>query len=219
MTRTGQGQRAPAGHLRVVGAPDDATREDVALVAAYLRHDPGASAALWERYYPLVRQVLARAIGPRHDVDDLVQEVFMRLFRKLGSLREPAALRAFVLTITARVVKSELRLRWLRRWLRLEGGDEMPEPAGAGADLDAREALARFYGILDRMGPAPRAAFVLRHVEGLELVDVAAALDVSLATVKRWLGRVAPRVLAQAARDPVLAAYLPAPDVDGGERR
>lgn len=187
------------------GAPP---RPDAELVAAFVGNEPGAPAELWDRYYPFVRGVLTRAVGPRHDVEDLVQETFMRLFRKLPTLRDPASLKSFILSITTRVIQSELRMRWVRRWLGLFSDGEMPEHAGDEADLEAREALARFYKILDRLSPEHRSAFVLRYVEGLELADVAAALEVSLATIKRWLPRIAKRVFSQAQSDPLLASYI-----------
>jgi RNA polymerase sigma-70 factor, ECF subfamily len=200
-------------HLHLVGArrqPSAGVADDVDLVAAFRLDATNASAAIWERYYPLVRRVLARAIGPRHDVEDLVQEVFLRLYRKLPSLRDPALLRNFILAITAHVLKGDLRTRWLRRWLRWghEDQGEMPEPATEDVDRDAREALGRLYRILDGLSPRHRAAFVLRHIEGLELLDVAAALGISLATAKRWLPRISLRVFAQAKGDPTLAPYL-----------
>ena len=83
--------------------------------------------------------------------------------------------------------------------------DRLPSAEGPHA---AREALARFYAILDGLAPRHRTAFVLRHVEGLELTEVAAALDISLATIKRWLPRIARRVFSQAGSDPLLAPYL-----------
>jgi RNA polymerase sigma-70 factor (ECF subfamily) len=212
---TSGGRQGPAErriHLRLVSPAADDTRLeaelDAELVAMFLHDQPDAAAAVWDRYYPLVRQVLSRAIGPGADVEDLVQEVFIRLYRKLGTLRDPTALRAFVLAVAARVAKSELRGRWVRRWLHLSDDGEAPDHATDGVDLEARAALARFYGILDGLKPAHRTAFVLRHVQGLELVDVAAALGISLATVKRWLPRIARRVLALAGGDPLLAPYL-----------
>ena len=204
-------------HIRLVGARDfpvdaaaDAEADDIELVAAF-RMDASkasASAAVWDRYYPLVRRVLARAIGPQHDVEDLVQEVFLRLYRKLPGLRDPTSLRSFVLAITARVLQGELRTRWVRRWLRLWDDGETSEQPATDVDREAREALSRLYRILDGLAPRHRAAFVLRYIEGLELVDVATAIGVSLATVKRWLAKISGRVLAQASRDPVLAPYL-----------
>jgi len=181
---------------------------DEELVRACLRHQAGAQAALWDRYYPIVRRLVSRASGPGRDVDDAIQEIFIRLFRKLPGLRDPASLRAFVLSITVRVIKSEQRAAWIKRWLGLSSDGETPDRADDPVDLEAREALARFYAILDGLSPRHRTAFVLRHVEGLELTEVAGALGISLATIKRWLPRIARRVFSQAQGDPVLAPYL-----------
>jgi RNA polymerase sigma factor (sigma-70 family) len=54
-------------------------------------------------------------------------------------------------------------------------------------DFDAREALTRFYALLDHFSASDRAACVLRNIEGMDLEEVAQALGVSLATVKRDL--------------------------------
>ena len=185
---------------------DDMRDED--LVRDCLRQRAGAQAALWERYYPIVRRLVSRASGPDREIDDAIQEIFIRLYRKLPGLRDPSALRAFVISITVRVIKSEQHGRWIRRWLGLSSDGEPPDRAGDAVDLEAREALARFYDILDRLAPRHRTAFVLRHVDGLELTEVAAALDISLATIKRWLPRIARRVFSQAHSDPRLAPYL-----------
>jgi RNA polymerase sigma-70 factor (ECF subfamily) len=194
--------------LFLVGSEAMPESTDADLVAAWGRGNPSASSAIWGRFYPLVRRVLCRSMGPGQDVDDLIQEVFLRLFRKLPSLRDPAALRSFVLSIATHVVQGELRGRWFRRWLGLSSDGKLPEGTADDPDHEAREALDRFYGILDRLSAKDRATFVLRHVEELELTDVAGALGVSLATVKRRLPRVTKRVFALAAGDPVLAGYL-----------
>jgi RNA polymerase sigma-70 factor, ECF subfamily len=183
---------------------------DTELVAAFVRADAGgwAAEAIWHRYAPLVRRMVTRAVGPGAAIEDLVQESFLRLYRKLPGLREASALPAFVVTVTTRVVQTELRARWVRRWLGLSPGGVLPDSPGSGADLEAREALARFYRLLDGLRPKQRTVFVLRHVEGLELTEVAAATGVSLATVKRWLPRIAARIQRQACADPLLARYV-----------
>lgn len=183
-------------------------RSDAELVSGFLRQEDWASAAIWDRFYPQVRRLLCRTFGPGHDVEDLVQEVFLRLYRKLPALRDASSLPGFVVTITTRVSQTELRTRWLKRWLALFDDGAVPECPSTDPDMDAREALSRFYRILDRLTPKHRAAFVLRHIEGMELVDVAAAVGVSLATIKRWLPRIARRVYAQAERDPMLSPYI-----------
>src|SRR5215831_5185230 len=165
-------------YLVAPGAVPESSDGD--LVGAWARGAASAPAAIWDRFYPMVRRVLCRSLGPRQDVEDLVQEVFLRLYRKLPALRDPTALRGFVLSITMHVVQTELRNRWIRRWLGLSDDGTLPDVAADDPDPDheGREALRRFYAVLDRLSAGDRAAFVLRHVEELELVDVAGALRV-----------------------------------------
>jgi RNA polymerase sigma-70 factor, ECF subfamily len=183
--------------------------DDAALVRAVMAGDEGAAGAVWERHAPLVRRVLRRSLGPYEDVEDLVQESFLRFFRCLGELRDPAALRSFLFGVALRVARAELRRRRVGRWLRLTPTGTLPDlPAGGGSPGDpAREAVRRLYAILDRLDDAGRLLFVLRYVEGLELTEVAAALDVSLATAKRRLAKVTARVTAMIERDPLLPEY------------
>jgi RNA polymerase sigma-70 factor (ECF subfamily) len=168
-------------------------------------HSP---AALWRRFQPSVERTLTRALGSGAHVDDLVQEVFMRLFRNLPSLREPSALPGFVHAITSRVIMSELRGRWSRRWLALPGDDGREDPVDPGADTDAREALGRLERIAGRLPDAERSVFLLRCVAQLELVRVAEVVGVSLATVKRWLGRIGPEMIESVRLDPLLGEYF-----------
>ena len=196
----------------VGGAPRDP--DDATLARALAEGQARALGLVWDRYAALVRGILRRALGPGADVDDQVQVAFVELFRDAKNLRDPGALRSFLIGITTRVARAELRRRRFRRWLHLTDDGAVPEAADDAADDDAREAVARLYGVLDRLDEKGRMMFVLRHVEGLELTETAAAMGVSLATAKRHLAKVTARVHAMAARDPILAGYL---DADGGE--
>jgi RNA polymerase sigma-70 factor (ECF subfamily) len=171
---------------------------------------------VWDRYAGLVRRILRRSLGPDADVEDAVQDVFLRFFSQVGGLRDPGALRPFLIGITLHVAGSALRRRRVRRWLRLTDDGSLPERAGARDDDEARAALRRLYAILDRLDDAGRLVFVLRHIEGLELTEVAAALGTSLATTKRRLAKVTGRVLAMIERDPALAEYARALPAEGG---
>jgi RNA polymerase sigma-70 factor (ECF subfamily) len=171
----------------------------------------GAYTVIWDRYGPLVRSIMRRSIGPGNEVEDLVQEVFLRFYRNLGLLRNPGALRSFIFAISFRVAISELRSRRVRKWLRFteDGGLQAPSARCAGpADFEAREAVAGLYTILERLEPKDHMAFVLYYVEGLELTEVAGAVGVSLATIKRRLGRISARVFAMAESDRRLIEYL-----------
>jgi RNA polymerase sigma-70 factor (ECF subfamily) len=185
-----------------------ASLDDAALARAAAEGDPAAAGVLWDRFAALARGVLRRSLGPQHDVDDQVQEVFIRLFRQVGTLRDSTALRSFVIGITIRVAQTELRRRRMRRWLTLSDSGVLPETGEVLVDEDAREALSRLYAILDRVDDESRLVFVLRHIELLELTEVAAAIGISLATTKRRLAKVVARVRAMVGRDPILACYL-----------
>jgi RNA polymerase sigma-70 factor (ECF subfamily) len=180
---------------------------DADLARAAAKGAAAAQGQAFDRFAPLVRGLLRRSLGPQHDVDDQLQEVFIRFFRNVATLRDPEKVRSFLIGITIRVAASELRRRRMRRWLRLSPTGELPEGTSDAVDDDAREALRRLYGVLDTMGDQARLAFVLRHIEGLELTDVADGLGVSLATAKRRLAKVRKQFFAMAERDPVLAAY------------
>ena len=208
---------AAPGPRPVLVARQEATEvDDATLARSAMAGDAGAHTAIWDRYHPLVRRVLFRARGPGSDVEDLVQEVFLRFYRNRTQLRNPAALRSFLFGIALRVAASELRSRRIRGWLRLTPDgvlDDYVAPHHAAAhhtDTDARDAVKRLYTILDRLDTESRLAFVLHHVEGLELLEIASALGVSLATVKRRLTRVSARVWAMAQGDRMLMGYLDA---------
>src|SRR5580700_3636953 len=199
--------------------PSSVPIDDGALARLAAEKDPRAAAALWDRYATLVRGILRRTLGPSADVEDLVQDAFIGLFRTLPGLRDPDALRSFVVGTALRVARSELRRRRVRRWLSLTPTGLLPDSAQPGAtDPEARRAVKRLYEVLDQVDDRGRMAFVLRHLEGYELTEVAEALGCSLATTKRLLAKAQDRVNAMVARDPLLAPYArDAENVAGGD--
>jgi len=199
----------PPTPISVLKDADDAT-----LSRALCDESPTAQRVAWDRFSPMVRGIVRRSLGPEFDAEGVVQEVFLCLFQRVGTLREPGALRGFVMSITVLTVRTtlrtEIRRQRLRRWL---GAQQETEPKSlrlVPEDLDSREALARFYEILDRINPRDRMAFVLRFVEGMGVSEVASALDVSVPTVRRCFTRAWERFTLLAGRDPFLADYVAA---------
>jgi RNA polymerase sigma-70 factor (ECF subfamily) len=195
---------APASARRWI--IDERTPDDV-LAAAACAGDPRAPTIIWRRYVAQVRSKLRQWIGP-HDLDDHVQDVFSRLLEQLPRMRQANALRGYLMGITLRVACTELRRRRRSR-LQLTTTGDLPEPREVGGDrAPAREAVWRLEAILQRLGPHARKLFLLRYVEKLELVDVATAMDISLATAKRHLARASAQVTAMVVREPALVDYM-----------
>ena len=159
-------------------------------------------------YATVYRQLYFLTNHDESQVEDLTQETFMRVFSRIGGLRNTAALREFVLTVAVNVLKQELRRRWVRRRVLLSDSGSVPEIEAPSADPEAREALARCYAILDKLGARERAAFVLRYMEEQTLEQVASGLGVSLSTAKRLVNRATERVSKHVGTDEGLRNYF-----------
>jgi len=183
------------------------TFNDAALVVALRRDVPGAASVLWRRYISLVRGVLRRTIRSHYDVDDLAQEVFLRVFQRISALRDPAALRGFLSGIAVHVAQDEMRRR--RRYFELLGDTvAMNDERAVDTSIQARLGLWRLHDVLVRMRPDVRRTFVLREFEQMEIEEIARTLGCSMATVKRMLVRARTIVEAAASQDPMLARYI-----------
>jgi RNA polymerase sigma-70 factor (ECF subfamily) len=156
----------------------------------------------------MVGRVLSKALGPGLEIEDLVQEIFLRVFVRLPVLRDPSALRPFVLSVAMNVLKWELRRRWVGRKIRLSVSGTLPDLEGTSVDTEARHALRRCYRIFDSLPTSERLAFVLRYMEGMTIGEVSAALGVSTSTAKRWVSQGAAKVAHQVANDPDLDRFF-----------
>lgn len=114
------------------------------------------------------------------EAEDLVQTTLEIAVRRIDRLREPAALRAWLLTIQAREA-FRLRRR-LRRFVRLDA--VVPELPAESDRPDERLAVRH---ALVRLSPRVRAAVVLHHMAGLSVEETAHALGTSPNTVKSQL--------------------------------
>lgn len=194
-----------AGPYRQSGA-DESTSER--MVFGLKTRDPEVVRHVWMRYSPMVDRMVRRMLGPWHESEDLVQEVFLRLLRQITTLREPKALTAFIMAITTHVAQSEMRRDWIRRLLRKEQVLHAPVTTPCGPDDDARESLGRLYFHLSKLSAEDRIVFTLRFVEGMELKEMVPVLGLSLATIKRRLTHASGRLAHRVGKDPTLVHYV-----------
>src|SRR5882724_3479664 len=196
--------------LVALPSPTLAQADDATLARAASSGDPRATSVLWDRFSPLVRRMLRRTLGPSAEVEGLVQDVFLRALRQLGSLPDSAQLKPFVVAVTVRVLSAELKRHRVRRLLRLQSPWSSPEFGVSSGDPATRTALSALYRILDELDAEARLAFTLRHFEGLQITELASAMDASLSSAKRRLARANARVQAAVSRDGAFSAYATA---------
>jgi RNA polymerase sigma-70 factor (ECF subfamily) len=166
-----------------------ADADDAVLCRVAIEGQVWAQREIWFRFAPMVYRLFRRALGPGHDPDDLTQEVFLRVFRKLPALENAGAIRSFVFSVAIRVVSEEVRrFAWRRRIM--EQRPDLPTPAASSpADFEAREMVSCVRRRLDEMSDKYRAVFVLRYVEEMDVREIALALRISRATAKRYLAK------------------------------
>lgn len=182
--------------------------DDVTLAKALVEKHPAAARVAWDRFAPMVRRMLRRSLGPQHEIEDVVQDVFLCVFNRVHTLRDAQALKSFVIAITVRTAHYAIRRARVRRWVALSSTAEPPEARALSADSNTQHALIQFYRFLDRLHDRDRVAFVLRFIEGMEATEVAEALGVSVPTARRAFTHAWERLTCFAQRDPFLVGYL-----------
>ncbi len=187
--------------------------DDAALVLGFRRGDPGARAALYDRYADHVHRVLYRVLGFDRDLADLHHDVFVRALGSIARLEDPSALKAWLTSIAVHVARSAIARRKRRSWLWFLPGEDLPEVEAGAASGEVLDALGATYAILATLPAEERIAFALRFIDGMELTEVAAACGTSLATIKRRLARAGDSFAEQARRHPALQTW-----VEGGTR-
>ena len=152
----------------------------------------GGVAALGELYKRHKRRVYSLCFQLTHnaaDAEDLTQEVFILLFRKIGSFRGESLFTTWLHRLTVNQVLMHLRRKRRRAVLRADEGEvprhEVPGPTNPSSmSVVDRIALDR---AMSRLPPGYRAAFVLYDVEGYEHEEVAQMLGCSVGTSKSQL--------------------------------
>jgi len=153
--------------------------------------DRGASRALVECYQHRVFALGSRMLAGRgrSTVEDIAQDTFLAVFRRLATFDPDGAakLSTWILTICARRAIDELRRQ---RPAPLGELDQLG-PGGPRADeaTARREVMAAIEAALADLSPELRAAFLLREYHDLEYTEIAAELDIDLGTVKSRLSR------------------------------
>lgn len=182
-----------------------ARASDGDLARGLVANQEWAIAETWHRFAPMVLLSAQRALGSRTEAEDIVQEVFCAVFRKVKTLRAPDRLRSFVYSFAVRVLKAELRRRKVRGWFPFLKVESTPEVAYQASDFESRDLLAKLYDLLDRLSARDRLVFVLRRMESMTVEEIASTMDLSISTVKRSMAHASSRLSRWIEADPGLA--------------
>lgn len=183
---------------RALGWTDVGT-DEADLVQRCAEGDDAAYGELVGLHQRMVFHLACHLLGNREEALDLSQEVFLRVFRTVGSFRGQSSLRTWIYRIAINQARN--RQRWWRRRhqsdqvsldehelahgeLRQPGDDARPDLV-----LARKQAAARLWEALDRLPFDQRTAIVLREFDGMSYEEIAYSLDIAVGTVKSRLTR------------------------------
>lgn len=170
--------------------------EDAALLEGLKNGDEASYEILIQRYERPVYNLVSRLVDDPADAADAVQEVFLKVFRKVGWFRGDSSLKTWIYRIAINEARNQRR--WFGRHKQKEVGleplpgeasggytnwleDQQPSPFDIALDHETRALIEQ---ALNEVSPAFRAALVLREMEGLSYEEISEILEVSLGTVK-----------------------------------
>jgi RNA polymerase sigma-70 factor (ECF subfamily) len=169
-------------------AVSDAQSIDFGNILARAREsDPTAWRQLYEAHFDFVFGVTRKLGTPAEEVEDVVQEVFLVVFRKLSSFHE-GRFTTWIYRICANIVSDRHRRRRRRRALDVFRGfvsaTPRPDPEQHAQASSAQRAVQR---VLEHMSPKKREVFALFEIDGLSSDEIAEHVGCPAATVRTRL--------------------------------
>ncbi len=171
--------RLTASAAEAAGVPD--------LVRRVQAGDREAFVALTRLFQKKVFAVAYGFVRDKEDALDLVQETFLRLYQKVGTYRPGHPFEAWLLQIARNLCIDHYGRRTLKQREHDSGATveelDLPDtsPGGGERSRDLKDVLTR---CVDRLAERQRTIFIMRHYDQLTNEDIAAALGISLGTVK-----------------------------------
>jgi RNA polymerase sigma-70 factor (ECF subfamily) len=155
------------------GQADDHT--DLDLIARWMSGDQRAATILVERHAGALAR-FAASVGARGDVEEIVQDTFVRAFASLDSFRGESSLRTWLFTIARRLLLDR------RRTERRRGEQVQVQDSDVTTEFDpldsvvADETQRRMREAVERLTPTQKEVFTLRVSEGLSYKEIADAV-------------------------------------------
>jgi RNA polymerase sigma-70 factor (ECF subfamily) len=166
-------------------SPESATVDLPGQLRRAANGDAAAFAFLVRAHQASVYSIGYRMLGRRDAAEDLAQDVFLQLYRKLDSIESLEHLGFWLRRVAANLAIDRLRRAPHGATLPLDAEVEVPDPRPDEDPLMSRE-LAR---LLSELAPAARAVMVLRYQEDRDVAEIATALDMPVNTVKSHIKR------------------------------
>lgn len=171
--------------------------DDFQLVEAFRHGDEKAFEELVRRYQRQVANIIYLTLGNREAIEDLTQEVFIRVYKSLARFQHDASVYSWIYRITVNLCIDEIRRRKIKRTIslqffsdhKLEQEKKFKDKATAADRVLTEERRSMVREALQKLSPLQRTVIVLREYEDLSYDEIAKTLNISTQAVKSRIFR------------------------------
>jgi RNA polymerase sigma-70 factor (ECF subfamily) len=175
--------------VRTTHAADD----DAVLVRAFLKGDGDSFAALVDRHMPMVYKFTYRYVGNADAANDIVQDVFIKVWKNIKKFDQGKNFKTWLLTIAKNTALDAVKKKKAILFSKIEEGDAdldtflapyVETPDLPDELLQRKQTKADLEGVLAGLSPSYRSVLLLRYTEHLKFREIADALQEPIDTIK-----------------------------------
>jgi RNA polymerase sigma-70 factor (ECF subfamily) len=187
---------------------DARPQDEPDLIAKAGAGDRAAFRVLYGRHRDVVSRLVFRMLSGSRDVDDVVQEVFVQVYKSLKDFRGQSKFSTWLHRVTVNVVLMHRRAARSRPTYSEEPHADTTaddETVAPDVDVDRRERVRAFARIVERLADKKRVVFILHELEGVPPQEIAVIVGAPVLTVRTRLFYARREIEAMLADEPVLA--------------
>ena len=162
-------------------------KQEIFLILRAQTGDKAAFDELLKRIQTALFRYILRLVGEHATAEDVLQEVFLIIYRKIRWLENPKLFRAWAYRIASR--ETFKRLKREKRWTEQIRDEKILDaiPVKSAEEIYAPELIKEIPKLISNVSPASRAVLILHYLDEMPLSEVAEILDISLGTAKSRL--------------------------------
>ena len=165
----------------------EASKVTIKLVALCQQGERAAQADFYQKYRQEVAHTLHKVLGPVSDLEDVVQDVFIEVFRSIDKFKGQAKITTWLYRVCVNVALQKVRRKKRRPEGHAAPENDLPTYETPLRALERKESSHIVYAVLDKLAPKKRMVLILHEIMGLEAKEIAAIVGANVLTVRTRL--------------------------------
>jgi RNA polymerase sigma-70 factor, ECF subfamily len=164
--------------------PSPATEK---LIALCQQGERSAQSLFYSKYRSEVARTIHKVLGPSADLEDVVQDVFIEVFRSIDKYKGEAKITTWLYRVCVNVALQRLRRQRRRPEGYLAPENDQPTHETPLRELERKEQAHLVYHVLDTLAPKKRMVFILHEIMGLDAKEISGIVKTNVLTVRTRL--------------------------------